>query len=104
MNTGTRNFVGVLAMILTMLSTSLYALLYKQSSQWVRYVKGVLDECGLSYIRHNKPFTSISCLKRQVFHCLFDQFTQSWKSDVFASPKCFNYRIFKERLQIENYV
>ena len=32
------------------LSTSLCALLYKQNSQWVRCVKGILDDCGLSYI------------------------------------------------------
>ena len=86
------------------LSTSLYALLYKQNSQWVRCVKGILDDCGLSYIWHNQSFSSISSLKRQVFHSLLDQFTQSWRSDVFASPKGMNYRIFKERLQLENYL
>ena len=86
------------------LSTSLYALLYKQNSQWVKCVKGILDDCGLSYIWHNQSFSSISSLKRQVFHSLLDQFTQSWRSDVFASPKGMNYRIFKERLQLENYL
>ena len=53
-------------------------------------MKGI-DDCGLSYIWHNQSFSSISSLKRQVFHSLLDQFTQSWRSDVFASPKGMNH-------------
>ena len=56
------------------------------------YSKGILDDCGLSYIWHNQSFSSISSLKRQVFHSLLDQFSQSWRS------------IFNERLQLENYL
>ena len=86
------------------LSTCIYALLYKQNSQWVKFVKGILDECGMSYVWQNQSFCNFSWLKNRVFHSLLDQFTQSWRSNVFTSPKGINYRMFKEDLKLENYL
>ena len=86
------------------LSTCIYALLYKQNSQWVKFVKSILDECGMSYVWQNQSFCNFSWLKNRVFHSLLDQFTQSWRSNVFTSPKGINYRMFKEDLKLENYL
>ena len=35
---------------------------------------------------------------------LIDQFKQGWDSEVFNSPKCINYRIFKTEFNFENYL
>ena len=36
--------------------------------------------------------------------CLCDQFKQTWVTTLFDSPKCLNYRIFKNVHTFENYV
>ena len=48
------------------LSTCAYALLHRQNSPWVKYVKSILDKCGLSYIWQNHSFTSVAWLKHTV--------------------------------------
>jgi hypothetical protein len=85
------------------LSNCAYALLHKQNSPWMNCVKNVLDECGLSYVWQSQSFNNLTWLKYNVFTTLFNQFTQSWRSDVSSSPKGINYRIFTEDLKLENY-
>ena len=34
---------------------------------------------------------------------LIEMYSISWKESVFDSPKCLNYRIFKQDLKLENY-
>ena len=58
----------------------------------------------MSYVWQNQSFCNFSWLKNRVFHSLLDQFTQSWRSNVFTSPKGINYRMFKEDLKLENYL
>jgi hypothetical protein len=86
------------------LSNCAYVLLHKQNSSWINCVKNILDECGLSYVWQSQLFTNVSWLKHNVFTALFNQFTQSWISDVSSSSKGINYRIFKENLKLRNYL
>ena len=56
----------------------------------------ILDECGLPYTWQNET-SSIAFFIWPIYAIM-----EKWCT--FASPKGINYRIFKERLQLENYL
>ena len=67
-------------------------------------MKNILDECGLSYIWNTHTFYSTNWLYFSVKHNLIDQFRQTWHDIVQNSSKTFNYRIYKEDLDLEYYL
>ena len=71
---------------------------------WLTFVKGVFDECGLSYIWNSQNFINDKWLKEKIKQCLSDQFQQSWNNDLQTCPKAINYRIFKDSFGFENYL
>ena len=61
---------------------------------WLKCVKSILDECGLSYVFNSTDINPI-WLKLVVKKTLRDQFIQQWQTTIFESHKCSNYRMFK---------
>ena len=86
------------------LCTKLYALLQNIDSPWMKCIKNIFDECGLSYVWLNHSFYNVHWLKTTVYNILYDQFVQKWHSDIFNSPKALNYRIFKRSHALEKYL
>ena len=89
------------SLTLDKLATKVYNLAYTQNFPWVKYIKGILDECGLSYLWTTQQIHSVAWVKNTVKRILLDQNIQAWKSTVFNSPKCLNYRIYKESIELE---
>ena len=76
------------------------------SCKWILCIQNILQAVGLNYIWITKTVSNINCLcfSREVKGHLEMQFVQKWNSDVQASPKCINYRIFKTEFKIETYI
>ena len=86
------------------LPSKLYMLAVKFDLPWVKNVKKIFDDCGLSYIWNNQSFVNRNWLKSHVKMILMDQYKQFWNGEVFNSPKGLNYRIFKNELEYERYL
>ena len=94
------------------LSSILYKSLYERyetnmvKSSWIRFVKDILNECGLSYVWQFQHFVKFdeNWLNATVKSTLVDQFKQSWHSDIETSSKGFCYRIFKTDFGFEKYI
>lgn len=71
---------------------------------WVRFLKGVLDECGLSNVWLTQDFPSVKWVVSKVQMTLQDQFRQTWWSTVQESSKCMLYKEFKCNLKFERYL
>ena len=76
---------------------------YRPNIPWLKSVKSILDECGLSYVWNNQYFVSATWLYNNVKQILIDQFKQIWHSNLQNSSKALNYRMFKEKLEIGKY-
>ena len=79
------------------LSVKMFNIIKQYNTPWVQYVQKIFDDCGLSYIWLNQDFSSISWLKKTLFHKLKDQFLQKWRCEVFNSPK------FTEMSELSNF-
>jgi len=71
--------------------------------QWLTYVKGIFDECELTYIWNSQNFINERWIKENINQCLWDQFQRNWNDDLQTCSKAINYRIFKDTFGIENY-
>ena len=76
---------------------------YSIQYSWINCVKTILNDCGFSLIWDSEQFFNNEWLKYIVKQRLTDQFAQNWNSVVFHSTKSINYRIFKTKLEFENY-
>ena len=64
-----------------------------------------MNKCGYSGIWSNQTLNvSLNVFKNMIKTRLNDQYCQLWRSDVFESNKCLNYRIFKHTLSTETYL
>lgn len=86
------------------LMSQLYGIMYGYKFKWDKQVKCILNECGLSYIWESHQWLNVKGLDKEVKRILKDQFLQNWNSTIQNSPKCLNYRIFKENLELEPYI
>ena len=73
-------------------------------SDWLKYIKDILDKCGYSNIwlsqgNFNSKWLGIS-LKQK----LFDQFQQKWRADIDCSPKGLAYKLYKQNFEFEEYL
>ena len=69
---------------------------------WLNCVKDIFNECGLSYIWYNQAYQfSREHLLTLVESSLKHQYLQNWTSLVNESPKCINYRIYKQEHKFE---
>ena len=67
-------------------------------------VTGILQDVGLNCLWISYNVENINWLCRNIKYRLEMQFVQKWNSDVQASPKCINDRIFKTDFKIESYI
>lgn len=72
-------------------------------TSWIKCVKQTLDMCGYSNIFYLQNGEYCKWLKSSIRLRLMDQFQQSWYSDVQNMPKGLTYRLFKDKLDFENY-
>lgn len=92
------------------ISVMLYNLIYNMhlrniyTSKWLKSIENTLNLCGYSEYWLNQTVPEQCCLSRMIKARLVDQFKQTWYSDVYDSPKCLNYRIFKTTHCYENYL
>lgn len=71
-------------------------------SKWLLSIKNVLHECDKEQIwLAQEASNSISKAVKQK---LTENFKQTWKNSIFESPKCLNYRIFKQTFEFEKYL
>jgi hypothetical protein len=93
----------------TKLSTSIYNMLKKMydndvfKSKWITKVKEILDYNGFSYLWDQKEI-NMKWLKLTLNQRLKDVFCQKWHSEVSENRLCFNYRIFKNEINLEPYL
>ena len=76
---------------------------YRPNISWLKSVKSILDECDLSYVWTDQYFVSATWLCNTVEQSLIDQWKHIWHSNLQNSPKALNYRIFKEKWELEKY-
>ena len=70
----------------------------------MNYIKGIFDQCGLSYVYANPNLYSVEWIIATIDQILKDQFRQEWLSSVENSAKSLCYRIFKDELSFEKYL
>ena len=87
------------------LTKILYSLVCKDNrNPWVKCVRNILNECGLSYIFENNDFLNRKWLKAKVSQTLKDQNLQKWSDLLCNSSKAINYCIIKNDLSFEFYL
>ena len=73
-------------------------------SKWIVCIEKTLNSCGMSQYWLSQSVPKNVNIANLVKTCLCDQFKQTRVTTVFDSPKCLNYRIFKNVPTFENYV
>ena len=73
-------------------------------TQWLSRVKGILDNCGLSYIWLNQNFIDNSQCKSIIHKRIEDMAHQKWYIDLSNSSMCITYKLFKTQLHFEKYL
>ena len=71
-------------------------------SKWLLYIKSILNDCDKDYFWLNQN-ESPANISMNVKLKLMELHSTSWKHSIFDSPKCLNYRIFKEDFTLEKY-
>ena len=94
-------------------SGTLSSILYKhmlkihESSQtdfkWIKYIKSICDENGLSLIWNDQIPIKNDLLKSIVKQRSFDQFIQTWFSQMNNSTRAELYGSFKKEFKLEPY-
>ena len=67
------------------------------------YIKCILTESGNEHVWLNQADVP-SNISKSVKLKLIDLYSLTWRESAFDSPKCLNYRIFKQDLKLENYL
>jgi len=70
---------------------------------WINFIKKILNDCGFPIIWETEIVDGQEFIKNVVKQRLLDQFTQNWFASLNNSTKALNYRIFKEKLEFEEY-
>ena len=73
-------------------------------SEWLNFVKNILDKCGYGYIWLLQSNFNTKLLSINLKQKLFDQFQQNWHSDISNSTKGLSYSLFKEKFEFEKYL
>ena len=58
------------------------------TSNWLQYIKTILDETGFSYIWTLQEVPNINTFPNQIKQRLQDQYIQQWSADLSLSNKC----------------
>ena len=92
------------------ISRTLYDMLYRLDagdvyhSKWLIHVKNVLVSCGHMNLWVDQFLARNFCLSKKVKQCCHDSFIEKWEREVFNSPKCLNYRMYKSKFGFEKYL
>ena len=73
-------------------------------SKWLIHVKNVLVSCGHMNLWVDQFVARNFCLSKKVKQCCHDSFIEKWEREVFNSPKCLNYRMYKSKFGFEKYL
>ena len=74
------------------------------SAKWILRIKHILDSSGMSNVWDNPQNVNFAYLKSSLSSRLSDIHEQGWRDEIFQHSHCRNYRIFKSRLLLENYL
>ena len=95
----------------TKYSNIMYRLLYKLHSsgaytfQWFTKINRLLTSCNFSNLWQDQDqYVTKKFLKTNIFEALGMLQQQKWLEDVNNNRVCYNYRIFKQNLNFENYL
>ena len=72
------------------------------NSKWIQKIKQILEECGRPDIWDRQSPNSATCVI--VKRSLRDQFIQEWSAKLQESSKGMNYSLYKENIDMENYL
>jgi hypothetical protein len=72
--------------------------------KWIKYIKSIFDEIGLSFIWNDQIHIKKDLLKSIVKQKLFGQFIQTWFSQMNNSTRAEFYGSFKNEFKLEPYL
>lgn len=73
-------------------------------SDWLLKIKEILNECGLYNLWIRQQVDNCNNLGKIVKEKLSANFESEWIEELNNSPKCYTYRIFKTKFQLEPYL
>ena len=73
-------------------------------TQWMSRVKGILDNCDLSYIWLNQNLIDKSQCKSIIHKKIEDMAHQKWYIDLSNSSMYITYKLFKTQLHFEKHL
>lgn len=73
-------------------------------SKWLQSIKNTLNEVGRIDIWNNQNNIQSSSLKMIIKQTLIDQNQQKWHSSLLDSNKGLNYSIYKDSVELEDYL
>ena len=73
------------------------------SSPWICAIENILNSCGFSYIWLQQCKQSDTWVDYILQQNIKDQFIRRWTSDINNSPKCLNYKLYKQTFGFEKY-
>lgn len=89
-------------------SSLLYKFLFNtvsdKKSLWLEYIKGIMINCGFSGKWDAQKVEQPRWLVRSIKQKEKDLFINNWFSNVGDSSSCINYRIYKEKFELESYL
>ena len=67
-------------------------------------IKDILNECNYgNYCYHQSVLRNVN-LSKNVMQFLHEKIVEDQKSQIFYSPKCVNYKIYKSDFSFEKYL
>ena len=88
------------------ISYKLYSIILNMSnrnlfhSKWITAVKSILTDSVFEHLWINQDNIPMTISKKVKFN-LIEKYKDLWKHLIFDTPKCLNYRIFKQELKLE---
>ena len=77
---------------------------FNSTFKWFNCIQSILNNCGLSYIWQSQDPVDVKWLGNVVKNRVCDQYLQTWSNNVYNSEKCINYRLFKTKFVLEDYL
>lgn len=73
-------------------------------SDWILHVQNCLNNIEMYNLWISQSVSNRNCFKKVIKERLKNTYETKWSNDVFNNSKCYNYRMFKKSLIIENYL